>query len=411
MFYKNSLVLSKNGLVFVKDVNIGDEIYSDNAYVTVKSIEKCVNKLVELKNDYLVTSKFTEDQQFLTRIDKKIVNKSLTELNVGDIVSMYIGNGFNCSEISLIDFPYGREFNEKQSNHFNHSVIFPKTITTDMAYFMGYCYGDGYVDKTSDGNVAGVSLSCSNDYDEIKTILKNIIKNTFNAPPCVKKGDGDLEIVSMHSRKIMENFWKNNILKQKAGSLIFPEKILKSSTHIQGSFISGLFDADGCFQKTKKSYRITIIDKEFLEIIQKIFLSNGIVSRLSVEDRSKKGWNDLWRLSIIGKESIVRFKKMCKDSYKANYSEMLNKIDHVTTIYTSKDLKLKYYNYSFLNEVDLISYKSINELKYIYKDVDENLPMIIKSFIKTKNDCGVDDCYSFDVDCKGIWVDGYYALV
>lgn len=411
MFYKNSLVLSKNGLVFVKDLNVGDEIYCDNGYVVIKSIEKHFDRLVELKNDYLVTSKFTEDQQFLTREDKKIINKSLLDLNVDDIVSMYIGNGFDCSEILLIDFPYGKEFNEHQSNAYNHSTIFPKTITNDMSYFMGYCYGDGYVDKNKDGNVAGVSLSCSNDYDEIKTKLKNIITNTFNARPCVKKGDGDLEIVAMHSRKNMENFLKNDILKQKAGNLIFPEKILKSSTHIQGSFISGLFDADGCFQKTKKSYRITIIDKEFLEIIQKIFLSNGIVSRLSVEDRSKKGWNDLWRLSIIGKESIVRFRKMCKDSYKANCSETLNKIDHVTTIYTSKDLNLKYYKYSFLNDVDLISYKSINELKYVYKDVDENLPMVIKSYIKSKNECGFDECFSIDVDCKGIWVDGYYALI
>lgn len=193
--------------------------------------------------------------------------------------------------------------------------------------------------------------------------------------------------------------------------LIFPEKVLFSDSDTQFSFISGFFDADGCYQRSKKSYRFSSIDVSFLRSIQKIMLSNGIVTNMTVENRSKQGWRDLYRLEIIGRESISKFRDLCWQSHKIQSNEFINKIDHITTIYNSHDLNINYSKYSFSNSKDLLSYKSFNLLKNFYNVVDIKVPVIIKSYVENIKEFGVDTCYSFDVDCKGIWVDGYYALI
>lgn len=408
MYHKNGLVLTQTGLKFCNEICVGESVYSVDGFVPVKQIIKSDRQLFKIENDYLNYSFFTEEQKFMTRNCDNIETKTLKDFKFGDIISIIPGSGYSFDNFPIVNYGYSKLTSGNRSNRLNENVNIPEELDEPLAYFLGYLYGDGHVIHKQE-NFAGVSLACSNDYPNIKTKLIDIIKRSFNLETKVYAGDGDLETLDFYSRIVIENLHKNEILKQKAGNLIFPEKILKSPTSVQFAFISGLFDADGCVQRSKKSYRITIIDLEFLKIIQKILLANGIVSRMSVEPRGTKGWSDLGRLALVGKESIVRFCSLCEYSDKINATPVVNKTDHVTTIYIAKDLGVKYYLFSYINNQNLISYSNFYKLSEESPGFDKSRIPLLRSFVDSITKENFDECYGFVTDSSGIFVDGFLA--
>ena len=77
MFSGDNLVSTKNGLKYAKNVLIGDEVFGSNGFVPVKNIIKKDELLCSIENNYMVDSKFTKDQKFLTRDNTKIYNVQL----------------------------------------------------------------------------------------------------------------------------------------------------------------------------------------------------------------------------------------------------------------------------------------------------------------------------------------------
>lgn len=407
--YKDSNVLTKLGRKIVNEVTVGDEIFDGKSYSVVKNIstpflEECYN----VTNDYGYTLTTSLDQKLKSVNSLGNYDVVVRNIEIGNCVGMTIGVPYEKELIDLDYFQYEKKTYSNKSNRLNENVMFPNKLNSDLAYLLGYAYGDGYVERDKFNETCTLSLACSDDYPEIKDKLKRITKHLFNYDICISKGDGRLEKYTINNKIILHNLEKNEILKQKAGQLIFPEKILTSPSEIQFAFISGVFDADGCAQKSKKSFSIEIIDEMFLKEIQMILNANGCVSRFSYKDRYCERWNIVNRLYLVGSASIYKFAKLMKESVKIQQTEIRNTRDTVLTIYNTSSLNVKYSNFKFINNKDFISYNNFNKLCSHY-DLS-NFEIVLQSEVKKKEFIGEVECYSLDVDCKGIWVDGYYAL-
>ncbi|HIH31068.1 TPA: hypothetical protein HA235_00010 [Candidatus Woesearchaeota archaeon] len=174
-------------------------------------------------------------------------------------------------------------------------VAIPKELTPELAGLCGYIIGDGNI------HPKGYRTTMYINEEELDLIskLKSMIQNTFNISPSISikassgtktidDGNGllrqfvstqDMHIIEINSRQV-------------TGALAFlankrvPQQIFKSPKNVVASFISWLFDADGCaFSKGRGRTSIQLKSSKIglLKDVQLLLLYFGIQSRI-IED-------------------------------------------------------------------------------------------------------------------------------
>jgi ribonucleotide reductase alpha subunit/intein/homing endonuclease len=238
-----------------------------------------------------------------------IVTIPLRELDEGDEILLLLGEGAGnyTSFVPLSSSPYNRS---KMSTTLNEEVTLPTHLTPELAYLLGYFYGDGYVlqgKKVTWQDEKGISLAVSNTQPDVQNRLVSSLKSLFSIDARVYPGDGACTNIVAHSRLLVEWLQENGLLKQKAVAIRVPEAIFQSPPAVVAAFIGGYFDADGSDRGRKGGYGFDSASREMLEEIQLLLLANGIVSHISTQDRSKHGWLSMHRLIVTGAQFKERF--------------------------------------------------------------------------------------------------------
>src|SRR5947209_2119437 len=270
-----------------------------------------------VKDIYEVTTsrgyqvRVTLDHKMGVLRDGEIVTIPLRELEEGDEILLLLGEGVeeNTSLVSLPSSPYSRS---KMSTTLNEEVTLPTHLTTELAYLLGYFYGDGYVlqgRKVTWQDDKGISFAVSNTQPDVQNRLVSLLKSLFSIEARIYTGDGACTNIAAYSRLLVEWLQENGLLKQKAAAVHVPEAIFQSPPAVVAAFIGGYFDADGCDRGRKGGYGFDSVSREMLEDIQLLLLANGIVSHISTQDRSKNGWLPIHRLIVTGAQFKERFNK------------------------------------------------------------------------------------------------------
>lgn len=179
-------------------------------------------------------------------------------------------------------------------------VTIPK-LDTKQAWLLGYIHGNGYVkyDEKWKGHVAIA----------IPNSRPNIQRQALETLSCwcegvtLSDGDGDVKVVKAFSVQLAEFF---STLKKPNQPIDVPEFILKGSLFIKSAYLAGLFDADGC-GKTRPINAVCSVYKRFLQQVQAVYSSLGIVTRLTIVRKAKGNWKTLYSLSITGPTELTKF--------------------------------------------------------------------------------------------------------
>ncbi len=408
---KGEKVLTKGGIKNIEDVvEQIDEVWTKKGWVKVKKLfkngKKNIIKTTTLSGYEIKTSK---DHIFLGISDDKIVEKKIEDFEVGDRIILIPGSKpENKNYIKLEKNEYQRKDSGGNSSKLNVDVKNPDLLNENLAYILGYSYGDGSIEKDKFGEVFALSLACSDSWPKIKDLLKENIKRELSYDVSVSRGDGKLDKLNIFSKILMNFFEKNEILKQKSGQLIFPKKILQSPASVQSAFIAGYFDADGYASGRKKGYVFSSIRHSFLKEIQLILSSFGIMSKIYCENREDKKWQNLYSLCVVGKTSQEKFlQNIGEYSVKVKQVSHVSKRDCWTTPYNSYDLGINYNKYNFINNKDKISYQAFLKLK------DENnldealLDDEIISILDTEE---LEETYDLSLETEHLfWCQGFYV--
>lgn len=254
----------------------------------------------------------------------------------------------------------------------NTKIRQPKTLNEDLAYLIGYSKADGYFRKEN----WKLSLACANKYPQTKEKIEAITKKCFLYEIKIKEGVGDLENYNLYSKIVINFLKKNDLLKEKAESITFPDLIKKSPTSVQVAFIAGFFDGDGsCSAGVKKGYSFASVAKSFLKDLQDCLLSMGIISRLHHEERESIGLQNLYILTVNGSVSQQKFVELfLNHSIKVQLNNFVAKKDKILTPYKAKDFNIPYNKYSYLNSRDNLSIASYQKL---LAEGKHNLPKTI----------------------------------
>lgn len=360
----DTIILTINGLKKISDIVVGDEVWTNQKWIPVEKIIKNKKKVVKLTTQYgreLLASK----EHIIHTFDGE---KRIEDMRVGDPITQIVGSGWQGKEIYLNDFQYQKR-GLNNSNRLHQDVVLPKIIDVDFAYLLGQMYGDGCVEKHKNID-SSLCIALSDDWKKITDKIINLSEKVFNLTPSIKNKNGEkCSRGRITSREILSYLKEQNLLKQKAEEIIFPEQLWQAKSDVVFAFISGFLDADGCVQKSKKQYKINSIQKTFLLNIQNIFSSFGIVSKIHTEIRKNKvgqeNWKDLYSLTINGPTSQQLFKKLMRESIKvAEISFEDKKRDYTKSIYTILDLGSNSGKHSYIiDNNQKLSYSSLLKAK------------------------------------------------
>jgi ribonucleoside-diphosphate reductase alpha chain len=248
--------------------------------------------------------------------DGEIATIPLRDLEEGDEILLLLGEGVKEESAlqPLISSPYVRS---KMSTTLNEQITLPTHLTSELAYLLGFFYGDGYViqgKKVTWQDDKGISFAVANTQMDVQEKLVTLLKNLFSIEAKVYPGDGACTNIHAYSRILVEWLKENGILKQKTEHIHVPEAIFRSPSSVMGAFIAGYFDADGCDRGKKGGYGIDSVSRNMLEDIQLMLLANGIISHITMQDRTAQGWLPLYRLIVTGAQFKERFSNFASSS-------------------------------------------------------------------------------------------------
>lgn len=160
--------------------------------------------------------------------------KAIEHLTENDYIAVYL-NGHKGNMQKL----------EKPQRHYGNQIMptFPEEINEDLAFFLGYLMGDGFMVEKENDYRLGVSVAHSSYLMEEMPILLNKL---FGVNVCKQQKDkGKSTDFVIDSRALKKFFEMNGLKKEKSLEVSIPLPIRKSPRKVVGAFLKGLFEADG----------------------------------------------------------------------------------------------------------------------------------------------------------------------
>lgn len=176
-----------------------------------------------------------------------------------------------------------RNNTEKNRKYACDSNYFEIIDNEEKAYWLGFCYADGYIQRNSDSLRFGISLS-SIDYNHLEKFKSAI---NFNGPIHEYEVKQGYKIGVLYCRIIIcdevfvGNLIKHGLIEHKSNIMEAPIGVPKD---LEKHFIRGFMDANGSIKVSNAnnalSYTISFCSTEpMLDWIQNHLLENSIIAR------------------------------------------------------------------------------------------------------------------------------------
>ena len=320
---KDTYIMTSEGSIQVKNL-IGKKfkaIVNGNEYDTISNgfWKTGTKQLFKLKTDKGFELKLTDNHKLLTYENKTEVWKELSEIKINDIIILNKNKNYSWGNENISELEKG--------------------------WLLGNLIGDG----TFEDNAAILRYwNNDNSKDSAVSFLDNNFKTYKNFT-----GASYENVISISSSKLLEfsKLFDVDRLNKTPNSFIDQQ----SSKFYEG-FIAGLFDADGCVEGNQKkgvSVRLTQANLELLQIVQRMLLRLGIVSKI-YNNRNKEGYRLLPDTNkklkpyyckevhelIISKENIKTF----AERISLQSTNKRNKLIEILTAYKRKLNSENYYD-------------------------------------------------------------------
>src|SRR5579875_2073774 len=392
-FGPNERIVTDHGLIPAKELADRLEAGEQIQAITHKGLRPFthvfrngVKELYEVKTRRGYGVKVTLDHKMGVLRNGEIVTIPLRNLHEGDEILLLPGE--HMADAPLVPLTSSPSIRSKMSTTLNEQVTLPTHLTPELAYLLGFFYGEGHVlqgKKVAWQDERGISCNVENSLPDIQQRLVTQVKQLFGLEARVYNGDSACSNINVYSRVLVEWLQENGLLKQKAAEVRVPEAIFRSPTTVVAAFISGYFDADGCDRRNKDGYGFDSVSRAMLEDIQQLLLANGIVSHITVQDRSTQGWSPIYRLLITEAQFCERFSNFIacqKDQQRQGYRSHGNSTKELVSHYA---LSRVHERVATAGHVALL--ESIDDLLNVLPDTITSITPV-----------GTSDVYDFEVD-------------
>lgn len=364
--YENELVLTPTGYKPIKNVAVGDEVYTKKGFKRVLTVWDKGEK-----DSYKVTTK--KGYSIISTIDHKYCidgfnTVPLSTLTVGDKICLITGDGVKSNAT----------FDEK-------------------AYFFAHFLANGYINKQD--NTGTITLHSK--YKEIGDQLISFLhKKGFNAYYNNRKEENAIRIILTVPvcKWILQNVEKDTCFNIKV-----PKWVMNGNVNTVVSFLCGAIDSDGSINGNGIKY--CTVCKEYAEQIAQLMKRIGFFPTLYVDNRiNEKNKHPLYEVW-----DSIRTNTCLPWSYKIiNSSCGISKNSRYTTPYTIENCNLTTNETPHLKKIG----RNQNIGLYTYLQIGEKAPFVPMIFdtIESIEPVGIKHVYDIEVEdehkffCNGFYV-------
>lgn len=160
--------------------------------------------------------------------------RRLDELQAGDAILVKLGQ--HQGHLQALDVP--------TKQHGNQQMPYFKTVLDEeLAFFIGYLMGDGFIAAHDDDHRVGVSVAHSS---YLMTAMPAMLEELFGVTVHKQQKANDASITFvMDNRAVKDYLLINGLEKAKSAYVRVPRLIRQSPPAVVGAFLRGLFEADG----------------------------------------------------------------------------------------------------------------------------------------------------------------------
>jgi DNA gyrase subunit A len=223
--------------------------------------------------------------------------KTLDTLQVGDY--LVIDRGVETHAGTPVDLtPYYPDLSPATRRH-----ALPTQLDEPLAFLMGALVAEGTLadDRIeftcTPGEFADEFVRCW------ARVFPDCRLHQWLRPPVGfgKRPFWQMQVVSQQVVRLLGNLG----LHGRSAERVVPEAILRSPQAVQAAFLRGLFEGDGCVERSGRSLmRVSLVSasKRLLQQVQVMLLHFGIVARLTQDTRGTT-----WRLILTGARNLQRY--------------------------------------------------------------------------------------------------------
>jgi DNA-binding protein len=295
----NALVHTKDGLVQIKDIEIGTEVLTSNY-----EYRKVSDKFHQGKQELIKI--VTQDGEFrCTPNHKMAVCTSYNEYKWVETSALVNGDRLLSSRCPIEGVKTVLPEWEYEKSRYNTTckdITIPQ-LDSDMAWLIGLFHGDGYTYPNYDKNGYNAyvnlvfGLSEENIAEKARTQLKRFGENLHIT--LKKRNNENSLMVHCQSKQLAWYFDKN--VKQARKEIRIPEYILKATIDVKLAYVAVIVDSDGS-TNNRPIQVVSTVYENFARDIQNLLYSCGIESRLNIcteEYPSRDGWQKIHQLNLI----------------------------------------------------------------------------------------------------------------
>lgn len=301
---KGTLVHLKRGLVSIEKVQIGDLVLTSDGYHPVtENVYQGVQNVLTIKTQ-MGQFRCTNRHRIAVLTDIGQYDwKRAEELLPGDKM-VFIDEIIPGTNTTL-------------PGYFSSSTKATKLIvpglTGEVAWFLGYIHGDGYVypgriykGRKHHGASVVVSINRDEYYDAIEQKIQDgfLAFGNFNVKDQPTQDNCRKKRVT--SKNLARYFHQN--FKRARQPLNVPECILMGTEHIRSAYLAGLLDSDGS-TKNRPTTLVSSVYNDFLRQVQTVYSSLGIPTKLKLRKEGDSNNQAKWELSLVG--DFARNKFIC----------------------------------------------------------------------------------------------------
>jgi len=239
----------------------------DNGFANVRRIET--------EGGFSVVA--TPNHRFRTVTgDGEYAWKEAEEFKPGDRIVMQRGTFDGGSQVAL-------DTSERENYYHNtdEDLTLPDQMGPELAEFLGYFMGDGYVHDE-----VGVKLVVESNAEDVDDHLRALGKSVFGVTPTVE--DRDTRHILTFGGRHLPRYFANNGWKKDPGnegegaaSAFVPDEVLRSGEAVAKAFLRGLFEADGT---ASRKVELSTVSSTLAEQVQTLLLSLDCVFVLDTLD-------------------------------------------------------------------------------------------------------------------------------
>jgi len=202
--------------------------------------------------------------------------------------------------------------------------LFPTILDEELAFFLGYLMGDGFIAADENDHRVGVSIAHGSYLiAEMPQLLARLFGEHVRVHIQQKADDASLTLV-IDNRAIKDFLLLNGLGKPKSTLVTIPRLIRQSPPQIAGAFLRGLFEADGALSHSYPMLSST--SEELIRQVATLLIGLGCPVRVFQRSnhQNRYGTQPIWCVKIQSHRGLDAWKEQIGCDSRSRFAGSMN---------------------------------------------------------------------------------------